>query len=345
MNRSTNTNTRGSIALLRRTAQVLLSALVLVQAAPAAQAQSAAAAAGKNDQIYMYKGADRMQRIVEKARAEGTLTFYTSMSTVESRPLSEAFTKKYGIKVELWRAPNETLLQRILTESQSNRNSFDVVETNATEAEVLAREHQLSPFFTPYLADFPAAAIPPHRMWMPDRFNFLVTAYNTNKVKREELPKTYEGFKDPKWKGRIAVEAGDWDWMATIIQKMGQEKGTAFFHEFAATKPEMRKGHPLLAQLIGSGEVQVGLTTFLANVISGKELGIPVDFVPVQPVLAVPFAIGVARQSQHPYAALLFADYVLSPEGQEVLNAMGRLPASRKIKNNAINFPVHAARH
>ncbi|HEY4316789.1 MAG TPA: extracellular solute-binding protein [Herbaspirillum sp.] len=332
-----NARTGNGWTTLRKTAQhIALTALAAVALAQPLHAQNVV---GKNDQAYLYSGADRMQRILEKARAEGSMTFYTSMSTVESRPLADAFTKKYGIKVELWRAPNEALLQRILTEAQSNRNSFDVVETNATEAEAMSREQRLSAFYTPYLADFPAAAVPAHHMWMPDRFNYLVTAYNTNKVKKEDLPKTYEGFKDPKWKGRVAIEAGDWDWMATVVQKMGQEKGTAFFKDFAATKPELRKGHPLMAQLIGSGEVQVGLTTFLANVVSGKEQHIPIDYAPVQPVLAVPFAIGVAKQAPHPYAALLFADFVLSPEGQEVLNELGRLPASNKIKNNPINFP------
>jgi iron(III) transport system substrate-binding protein len=293
----------------------------------------------KNDAVYMYRGADRAQRLVEKAREEGTLTWYTSMAPTESRPLTEAFEKKYGIKVELWRAANEKLMQRILTEAQSKRHTFDVIETNGTETEILGREKLLSPFHTPYAADFPPAAIPSHRLWMPDRFNFLVTAYNTAKVKREELPKTYEGFADPKWKGRIAAESGDWDWMATIIQKMGNEKGTAFFQKLAEMKPEMRKGHPLLAELIGAGEVPVGLTTFLSNVKSGQRRGSPIDFVAVQPVLGLPFGIGVAKHAPHPHAALLFADYVLSPEGQELLNEMGRLPASLKVKNNVINFP------
>jgi iron(III) transport system substrate-binding protein len=101
----------------------------------------------------------------------------------------------------------------------------------------------------------------------------------------------------------------------------------------------MRKGHPLLAQLVGAGEVPISLTTFLSNVISVNRRGSPIDFVPVQPVLALPFGIAVAKHAPHPHAALLFADFVLSPEGQEVLNALGRLPASQKIKDNPINFP------
>ena len=47
------------------------------------------------------------------------------------------------------------------------------------------------------LADLPADGIPPHRLWYPDRLNFFVVGYNTDKVKRSELPATYEGFLDP----------------------------------------------------------------------------------------------------------------------------------------------------
>jgi iron(III) transport system substrate-binding protein len=301
-----------------------------------AQAQNSNA---KNEAVYNYRGADRNEKLVENARKEGTLMFYTSMAPTESRPLAEAFEKKYGIKVELWRGPNEKLIQRILTEAKGRHHTFDVLETNATETEIIGREDLLLPFYTPHAGDFPPEAVPSHRKWMPDRFNYLVTAFNTTKVKKEEVPKTYEGFADPKWKGRLAIESGDWDWMATIIDKMGKEKGTAYFHKLSEMRPEMRKGHPLLAQLVGAGEVTVSLTTFLSNVISVKRRGSPIDFVPVQPVLALPFGIATAKHAPHPHAALLFADYVLSPEGQQLLDSLGRLPASRKIKNEDVNFP------
>ena len=71
--------------------------------------------------------------------------------------------------------------------------------------EMIAREKLLAEFYSPYLADLPAHAIPTHRMWIPDRMNFFVVGYNTTKVKRAEIPATYEGFLDPKWKGRIGA--------------------------------------------------------------------------------------------------------------------------------------------
>ena len=334
MNKNSTLGLNKFKTFLKTTMQI--AALALICAQPAAAQQSTP---GPSDAIFMYRGADRHQVLIEKARKEGSLMFYTSMAPTESRPLAAAFEKKYGIKVELWRGPNEALIQRIMTEGKSKRHTFDVVETNGTETEIIGRENLLSRVYTPYEADFPPTAVPPHRLWMPTRFNYLVTAFNTNKVKREDIPKSVEGFSDPKWKNLVSIEAGDWDWMVAVQKKLGKEKGDAFFKTFSAMKPDLRKGHPLLAQLVGAGEVPVSLTTFLSNVISVQRKGNPIDYVAVEPVLAIPFGIGVAKHAPHPHAALLFADYVLSPEGQEVLEALGRLPASTKIKQTYVNFP------
>ncbi|MFL6574544.1 MAG: extracellular solute-binding protein, partial [Burkholderiales bacterium] len=146
-----------------------------------------------------------------------TLTLYTSLAPTESGPLAQAFEKKTGIKVELWRAISEKVVQRAITEARARRFAVDVVETNAPEMEMMAREKLFAELDSPYLADLPAAAVPKHRMWIPDRMNFFVVAYNTAKVRREELPKSYLGFLDPKWKGRIGIEATDAEWMATLV--------------------------------------------------------------------------------------------------------------------------------
>src|SRR6185295_1917027 len=166
-----------------------------------------------NTALYNYRGPEREQRLAEKAKAEGTLTLYTSMATTESGPLAQAFEKKYGIKVQIWRALSENIVQRALTEARGGRRALDVVETNAPEVEVLAREQVVAEFFSSHFSDLPAWAIPPHRRWASDRANVWVAGYNTRKVRREELPAALEGFADPKWKGRIALEATDSDWM------------------------------------------------------------------------------------------------------------------------------------
>jgi iron(III) transport system substrate-binding protein len=315
---------------LSRLAPLLVSLLV-----PAAAAQPVS----RNDELFRYRGADRETRLVENAKREGTLVLYTSLAPTESKPLADAFEKKYAVKVELWRALSDKLVQRVVTESRGKHYAVDVIETNGPEMEMLAREKLLAEFHSPHIADLPPQAIPAHRSWFPDRMNYFVVGYNTAKVKRSEIPATYEGFLDPKWKGRIGLEATDSEWMATLVKAWGNEKGMEFFRKLSAMKPDVRKGHVLLAELVAAGEVPVGLTMYNSNIESLKRKGAPIDFVPVQPVAARPQGIGIARSAPHPHAALLFADFVLSPEGQKLLESMGRVPASTRVKSSLNDFP------
>ena len=317
------------LGLLLRSAMVALCGI----AAAIAQAPQ-----DKNTAIFLYRGADREQKLVEKARQEGSVVLYTSLATSESIPLSKAFEKKYGVKVELWRAVSEKVVQRTITEAQGRRFAVDVIETNGPELEMLAREKLLATFFSPHVADLPASAVPAHRLWISDRLNFFVVAYNTNKVRREDLPKTYEGFLDPKWKGRIGLEATDAEWLATIVKQWGEHRGMGFFRELADMRPDVRKGHTLLAELVAAGEIHVGLTVYNANAESMKRRGGPIDWEPVGPVVARPQGVALAKNAPHPHAALLFADFVLSPEGQELFLSMGRVPSSLKVKSNLNNF-------
>ncbi len=304
---------------------------------PPVLAQSAAAA--RNDALYLYRGADRNQRLLERARQEGTLTLYTSLATTESRPLAAAFEKKYGIKVELWRAISDKVVQRTVTEGQARRHVVDVIETNGPEVEMIAREKLLSEFYSPYLADLPPGAVAPSRLWVNDRLELYVVAFNTNKVKREELPKHFEGFLDPKWKGRLGIEATDSEWMGAIVKKLGNERGMKLFEKLSELRPDVRTGHILLAEMVAAGEVPVALSAYHANAESLKRRGGPIDWLPIEPVVGRPQAIGLAKNAPHPNAALLFTDFVLSPEGQGLFNTMGRVPVSLKVASNLHSFP------
>ena len=302
-------------------------------------AAGVAAVSLASEAVYRYRGADRDARLLENARKEGSVVLYTSLAPTESGPLGQAFEKKTGVKVEIFRTISEKVVQRALTEARAKRFAFDVVETNGPEMEIMAREQIFSDFHSPYLADLPPNAIPKHRQWIPDRVNFFVVAFNTAKVRREELPKTYQGFLDARWKGRIGLEATDAEWMATLVKLWGEAAGMGYFRQLAEMKPDVRKGHVLLAELIAAGEIPVGLTVYNSNAESLKRRGAPIDWLPVEPVVGRPQGIGVARNAPHPHAALLFADFVLSPEGQELLNSMGRVPVSTKVKTDLNRFP------
>jgi iron(III) transport system substrate-binding protein len=309
---------------------VFASSVVWAVLSAAAAAQPAPT---KNDAVFLYKGADREQVLAREAKREGSLTWYTSLAPTESTPMGLAFEKKYGVKVEIWRAVSEKIVQRVITEGRAKRHAFDVVETNAPELEAMSREGLLGVFHSPYFADLPAFAVPAHRMWASDRMTVYGVGFNTNAVKREDIPKSYEGFLDPKWKGKIGIEATDGDWMSAMLKAMGGERGNGFMRRLSEMRPDTRKGHILLAELISAGEVPVGLTIYQSNATTLKRKGGPIDWIAVEPVITRPQAVGVAKYAPHPHAALLFADFVLSPEGQALLESMGRSPVSNKIKS------------
>src|SRR6267142_2844748 len=188
----------------------------------------------KNREIYLYRGADREKRILEGARKEREVVVYTSLNLKDSVPIVEVFERKYGVKVQLWRSSSEKVLQRAVAEARAGRFSCDILETNGPEMEAMHREELLEEFFSPHFKDLPPAAFPRHRHYVADRFNFFTIAYNTNLVKANEVPNTYEDLLNPRFAGRVGLEASDVDWFGAVVKSMGEEKGLAFFRKRAA---------------------------------------------------------------------------------------------------------------
>lgn len=293
----------------------------------------------RNREIYLYKGADREARLLEGAKKEGPVSIYTSLNTRDSGPITEAFEKKYGVKTLLWRSSSEKVLQRAVTEAQAGRFMCDVLETNGPEMEALYREKLLAEFFSPHFKDLPAAAFPKHRHYVADRFNFFVIGYNTNAIKPEDAPKSYQDLLQPRFAGKVGLEAGDTDWFAAMVHFLGEEKGMDFFRKLAATQPQMRSGHTLLAELVSSGEVPLAATIYNHNIEKMAKRGAPVRWAALAPTFGRPNAIGVTAHAQNPHAGLLFADYMLSPDGQGLLKKLNRVPASRSVKTPLNDFP------
>ncbi len=318
---------------------LLLARLVMTAALVAAFVPNALAQTkSKNTDVYMYQGADRDQRVLEQAKKEGTVVIYTSLNLKDSVPITEAFEKKYGVKVTLWRASSEKVVQRAVTEARAKRFTPDVFETNGPEMEALYREQLLEPFYSPMFKDLPPEAFPKHRNYVPDRFNFFVVGWNTNLVKPQDVPNSYQDLLDPKWSGKIGMEASDVDWFGAMVKHMGEQKGLDYFRKIAALKPELRTGHTLMAELVASGEIPLALSIYNHNIERLAVKGAPVKWKALDPTFGRPQGIGVSRNAPHPHAALLFADYLLSREGQEIIKQRGRVPSSTAVDSPLNKF-------
>jgi iron(III) transport system substrate-binding protein len=296
-------------------------------------------ARGPHYGIYNYQGADRDARVLEGARKEKQLLIYTSLNLKDSVPIKAAFEKKYGVKLELWRSSSEKVLQRALTEARAGRFAVDAFELNGPEMEALRREGLLEEFASPQFANLPPAALPKHRQWVADRFNFFTIAYNTNLVKPGEVPNSYEDLLNPRWAGRIGIEAGDSDWFASMVKSMGEQKGLDFFRKLAQMKPQVRTGHTLMGELVASGEVPLAATIYNHNAERLVVKGAPIKWKALTPTFGRPNAVAVAKHAQRPHAALLFADYMLSLEGQNLIKERNRVPASSKVDTKLNKFP------
>jgi iron(III) transport system substrate-binding protein len=298
-------------------------------------------ASSPHRQVYLYQGTDRDQRMVEAARKEGQVVVYTSLNLKDSVPITKAFEKKYGVKVELWRSSSEKVLQRALTEARAGRHAVDAFELNGPEMEALYREGLLEQFHSPHFKTLPPAAFPKHRYYAADRFNFFTIAYNTKLVKPDEVPNSYQDLLHPRWVGKIGIEASDDDWFASIVKHMGEKKGLEFFRKLSQMRPQIRTGHTLLAELVSSGEIPLVATIYNHNAERLLVNGAPIQWKALDPTFGRPNAVAVAKRAPRPHAALLFVDFMISPEGQELLKKRNRVPASTAVDTKLNKFPFH----
>ena len=289
-------------------------------------------------EIALYQGENRLQRLIEGAKKEGELTAYVAAPDIGL--ITAAFTKKYGIKVNTWRSSSENMLQRVLTEARGGKFNVDIMENFPLEMEALRREKMLQQVNSPYHGDLMPQAVPGHKEWVAGSIAVFVQAYNTDKVKKEDLPKSYQDLLDPKWKGRLGIDGGDHAWFATLVQELGQEKGTRLFRDIVDTNDiSVRKGHSLLTQMVVSGEVPLGLTIYNNRPVQLKQKGAPIDWFIIPPTIAQFRAMGLFRKAPHPHAAMLFYDFMLS-EAQQILSKQYYVPTSNRIDTPLTKLPL-----
>jgi iron(III) transport system substrate-binding protein len=280
-----------------------------------------------------FTGPDRTARLIAGAQKEGSLTLYSSAQVAVMTAVGNAFETKYDVKVNLWRGSSEQIFQRVQAEARAGRALVDVMETAGPTMEAGSRAGLLQEIVTPVTAELMNEAHAPGQPWMASRLSVFVIAYNTRLLRKDEMPASYDGLLDPKWKGKLAIEADDNNWLMTAVGALGEESGLKMLRDIVARNGiSVRKGHSLMANLVVSGEVPVALTAYVDEVDTLKKAGAPIDYVFAAPTVAMPTGVGVFRRAPHPHAAVLFADFLLSEEGQRVLSAHGMVPTNRKVQ-------------
>lgn len=285
------------------------------------------------EELATYSGADREQLILEGAQAEGELSIYTSQRVEDMEAVSADFEERYGIDVTVWRANSDEVLQRAVAEYQAERADVDVFETNGNELEAMHREGLLQPVTSSATADILPSAVRDHGEWVGTRLNIITAAFNTDLVDAASVPATWTDFLDPQWAGKIGVEEDDADWFAEVVKSFpSEEEGLQFFRDLVAGNGvSVRKGHALMLELVAAGEIPLAMTVYQYQADDLKSEGAPVDWFAVEPAIGRVNGVAVAREAPHPYAALLFYDYLLTT-GQELYAERNYTPTNLSVK-------------
>ena len=289
------------------------------------------------EDIALLKSANRQKILIEGAKKEGKVTFYTGLIVDQVvRPVKDAFEKEYPfLQVEFFRGNADRLAQKMLAEYQAKRYEVDIV-SGSSAATILQRAGVMQRFYSPPIAEYPSELKDPNGFWGSTNVYFMTLGYNTRMVKTNELPKTYEDLLNPRWKGQMMWStsrgSGAPQFIGNIFLTMGQEAGKAYFQKLrqqniAKSTASARQ----ILDLVIAGEYPMAIQIFNHHAYISKAAGAPVDWQPLEPVTATINSIGLAKNAPHPHAAMLFLDFVLSKKGQKVFQAANYLPAHPEI--------------
>jgi iron(III) transport system substrate-binding protein len=279
-------------------------------------------------------GDERRDRLVELAQEQGgELSLYTSMGGDKVPAVVDAFEEAFDLDVAVYRASSESIVPRLLEESKAGFHGADVVRVQGLALINLNDEGVLVEYASPQrdsLIEGSAAA-----GWTADSYSTFAVTWNTDLVPAGEQPTSWEDLADPRWKGRLAIEAGDVNWYAALRKYWVEEAGKSEeeadrLFEAIARNAFVVRGHTLLGQLMAAGEVGLG-PNYSSRVDILRAEGAPLAWKPaVEPLFPEPQGLGLVKGSQHPAAALLFVDWLLS-DGQQILVGQGSDSARRDL--------------
>jgi iron(III) transport system substrate-binding protein len=326
----------------RRTGVVTFAALIALtacggpvadQAAHSASQRGGPGATAVYEDFAAMPEPQRTEALVAAAQEEGTLTVYGTDSFGEG--LGDKFTEKYGITVNFLDGESDATIAKIAQEAEAGVYTVDVTNGGQPMLEQLQAKGLLGTYESKYRDAVAEGG--KGEGWTGYRRQPFLVAYNTDIVNPQELPDDILGFADPKWKDKIAVVQNDYDWYMGMVmyyekQGMSRKQIDEAFRGIAANA-KIIDGHSNLGPMLAAGQYGVALSCYIHHVFEVAEAGAPVRWntegrPAVEPIIMRYNGVALLKNASHPAAATLFMDFVLGPEGSELVREQGQLPAA-----------------
>lgn len=286
-----------------------------------------------------YTGTDREQKLIEGAKKEGHLSWYTSLAGPVVNAIAGKFSEKYPfIKVEVFRAEETKLVSKMSQEEKARKSTVDVVEMTDAGTLLLRDAGLIRPFYSPSAEKLP----PDFRtqaegklVWhASDRVSYIGFGYNQKLITDSDAPKTLEDLLKPQFKGKLGLVTSSTGtrWVGLVLHEMGEQKGNEFLKKLAQqdVKIQAVSGSAMMG-LIAQGEVAASPAVFKNHAEQQIKKGAPVKWITIGPAIANVGNTLVAKNTPNPHASMLFVDFLLGKDGQQVLNQYEYVTAGEKV--------------
>jgi ABC-type Fe3+ transport system substrate-binding protein len=272
--------------------------------------------------------------LIAAARKEGQVNWYTTQITNQfGRPAMDAFQKRYGIRVNFVRADSVELAARMLNEAQAGRLQADVFDGTAT-APVVKRAGLALKWLPERARQWPPEYRDAEEYWVATNIFVHTPAYNTNLVPKGSEPRSLRDLLDPRWKGKMAwaihaTSSGALGFIGVVLAELGEAPGKAYLRELARQDIIQLGGsaRTVVDQAI-AGEYPVVLQIFNHQPVISARRGAPIDWIPMNPAMAVLSVAGVTKDAPHPSAAKLLVDFFVGDEGQQLFRDADYIPVA-----------------
>jgi iron(III) transport system substrate-binding protein len=263
---------------------------------------------------------------LEDAKREGEVIWYTSMNVSDADAVLKPFRERRPfLEISFVRATSDRIRNHILSDAADGRSTWDVVAFRLFDVAALIREGLVAQYRSPEIAAGAApGTVDPDGRWAALFLHEYVIAYNTRLVKAADAPKSWQDLLGPNWAGRFALDEGDLEWYAGMLDYWGRERGGAFMRALGQQKPQRVRGHQALARQLAAGAFPLALV-YSSDVEAPRLVDAPVQLVKnLDPVIVAPTAVAISSKAPHPAAARLLVDYLLSKDGQQAIRNRNR---------------------
>jgi iron(III) transport system substrate-binding protein len=276
------------------------------------------------------------QELYPKAKQEGNLIVYSVWDVEHLKVITEAFMKRYpGIKATYWQGRNPEIVTRALTEFQGGQASFDVVLSDNAPPVIRAAgaimDYNTVQRDVLYIHDPAMATV---------SLQIQALAYNTKKIKPADLPKSWEEVANPKYKGMVALDdpmrAGPLSSMLSGLKTMWKDdtRFNNFVKGLKALNVPVHQSTSAMFRLVISGEYAICMPALLHDVIEEVHKKTPIGYVKTVPPIVFPRQAGIYAKAPDPNAAKLFAEWMISDEGQKTIDSVGRESSRNDFKSH-----------